>query len=85
MSLEEKPCRPKSNLAVIGLYFYNNSIIDVVKNIKPYPRGEIEITEINNLYLSNSKLNLVNFVEVFYGLILETKRIYWVLLILFNQ
>ena len=85
MSLEEKPCRPKSNLAVIGLYFYNNSIIDVVKNIKPYPRGEIEITEINNLYLSNSNLNLVNFVEVFYGLILETKRIYWVLLILFNQ
>jgi glucose-1-phosphate thymidylyltransferase len=58
ISLEEKPIMPKSNYAVPGLYFYDNSVIDIAKKIKPSKRGEYEITDINKYYLSQGKLDV---------------------------
>ncbi|MDC0908771.1 glucose-1-phosphate thymidylyltransferase RfbA [Flavobacteriales bacterium] len=58
ISLEEKPSSPKSNYAVPGLYFYENSVIKIAKNIKPSKRGEYEITDINKEYLKHGKLNV---------------------------
>ncbi|MDD5246441.1 MAG: glucose-1-phosphate thymidylyltransferase RfbA [Candidatus Omnitrophica bacterium] len=58
VSIDEKPAKPKSNYAVCGIYFYDNEVLKIVKKIRPSPRGELEITDVNNAYLKKGKLNV---------------------------
>lgn len=58
LSIEEKPKKPRSNFAVVGLYFYDNQVLDIARDLRPSPRGELEITDVNRAYVERGALRL---------------------------
>jgi glucose-1-phosphate thymidylyltransferase len=56
LNIQEKPKNPKSDFAVIGIYFYDNAVFDIIKTLKPYDRGELEITDVNNHYINRGEM-----------------------------
>ena len=77
VSIEEKPEHPKSNYCVTGLYFYDNRVVEYAKHLKPSKRGELEITDLNRIYLEQGELNVELLGQGFNGWIPARTKVWW--------